>query len=229
MIADPPVLRIRRHFARPSVEIVEAFRGASTGHLVDAMGGAGALDFEVKPLAGARAEFCGTVLTCDAGPADNLALFGALAQARPGDVILASTRDHRGCAVLGDLLAGMAKNRGVAAIVTDGLARDLAGLEVVGLPIHCRGVSANSPSRCGPGTVGGPIVIAGVAVASGDIAVGDRDGVVVVPLRIAAEVVARLAGIRAAEAELEARVKAGLTCLDSVEALLASDRVAFVD
>jgi 4-hydroxy-4-methyl-2-oxoglutarate aldolase len=229
MIVDPPVLRIRRHFPRPSAQLVEAFRGASTGHLVDAMGGAGALDAEVKPLAGVEAEFCGTALTCDAGPADNLALFGALAQSRPGDVILAATRAHRGCAVLGDLLAGMAKNAGVAAIVTDGLARDLAGLESVGLPVQCKGVSANSPSRCGPGTVGEPIVIAGVLAAAGDIVVGDRDGVVIVPLAIAAEVAARLAGIRAAETQLEARVKGGLKGLDSVQALLASDRVVFVD
>lgn len=229
MITDPPVLRIRRHVPRPSAELVEAFRGASTGHLVDAMGGMGALHAEVKPLEGVKAEFCGVALTCDAGPADNLALFGALAHALPGDVILTSTRDHRGCAVLGDLLAGMAKNRGVAAIVTDGLARDLAGLEAVGLPIHCRGVSANSPSRCGPGTVGEPIVIAGVAAASGDIVVGDRDGVVVVPFTIAAEVAARLGSIRAAEAALEAKVRGGLTLLDSVQALLASDRVLFLD
>jgi len=229
VITDPPALRIRRHFVRPPAELVAAFLGASTGHLVDAMGGAGAMDAEVKPLERNRAEFCGVVLTCDAGPGDNLALFGALAQAEPGDVILAATRDHRGCAVLGDLLAGMAKNRGVAAIVTDGLARDVVGLEAVRLPIHCRGVSANSPSRCGPGTVGRSIVIAGVAAASGDIVVGDRDGVVVVPAGIAVEVASKLPAVRAEEAALEARVKGGLQMLDAVTAMLASDRVEYED
>lgn len=225
MITDPPVLRIRRHFSRPAAELVAAFVGASTGHVVDAMGGKGALEARVKPVHGVKPDFSGVALTCDAGPGDNLALFGALDCALPGDVIVAATGNHGDAAVLGDLLAGMAQNRGVAAIVTDGVVRDTAGLAAVGLPVHARGVSPNSPSRCGPGVVGLPIVIAGVAVAPGDIVVGDADGVVVVPGALAAEVAAKLFAIREAEAALEAKVKAGLRMLDGVAALLKSDRV----
>jgi 4-hydroxy-4-methyl-2-oxoglutarate aldolase len=229
VIVDPPVLRVRRHFDRPPAEHVAAFQGASTGHVVDASGGKGALDALVKPIAGVKPGFCGVAITCDPGPADNLAVFGALALARPGDVILVATGGHRGAAVLGDLLAGMARNCGVVAIVTDGMARDVAGLAAVGLPIFAAGVSPNSPSRCGPGVVGMPIVIGGVAVESGDIVVGDADGVVVVPRRRAAEIIARLGQVRAAEAALEAEVEAGLRMLDGVAALLASDRVEYLD
>ena len=75
----------------------------------------------------------------------------------------------------------VARNRGVAALVTDGLVRDLDDLETVGVPTFAMGVTPNSPQRRGPGSVGLPIVCGGVAVASGDIVVGDRDGVVVVP------------------------------------------------
>jgi len=41
MIKDPPLLTIKRRFARPPTTLVEAFRGVPTGHLVDAMGGRG--------------------------------------------------------------------------------------------------------------------------------------------------------------------------------------------
>ena len=75
----------------------------------------------------------------------------------------------------------VARNRGVAGFVTDGLVRDLDDLETVGLPIFAMGVTPNSPQRRGPGSVGLPIVCGGVSIATGDIVVGDRDGVVVVP------------------------------------------------
>ncbi len=228
MITDPPILRIRRNFERPSAGAVAALRGAATGHLVDAMGGGGALDWQIKPLADS-APFCGVAITCDAGPADNLAVFGALEAAKPGDVIIVATTGHRAAGVIGDLVAGMARNCGVVGFVTDGTVRDAAGLQAVGLPVYCAGVSPNSPVRNGPGTVGLPIVVGGVAVAPGDILVGDRDGVVVVPRQMAAAVAAQLAVIRAAEAALEAKVKAGLRLPDFAAALLQSSRVEEIE
>ena len=49
MIEDPPLLTVRRRFARPSAEQIAAFAGLQTGFVVDAMGGRGALDGRVKP------------------------------------------------------------------------------------------------------------------------------------------------------------------------------------
>jgi len=193
------------------------------------MGGKGALDAAIKPVAGRNLAFCGVALTCDAGPGDNLALFGALDCAEPGDVIVAATDSYRGAALLGDLMAGMARNAGVIAVVTDGLARDVAGLEAVGLPVFAAGVSPNSPSRCGPGVVGMPVVIGGLAVESGDIVVADADGVVVVPRRRVGETLDRLRRVRAAESMLEAKVNGGLRMLESVAELLASDRVETIE
>ncbi len=225
MITDPPILRIRRNFPRPPAAVVAALRGAATGHLVDAMGGSGALHWHIKPLDKASPAFCGVALTCDAGPADNLAVFGALHAARPGDVIIVATAGHLAAAVIGDLVAGMARNCGVAAIVTEGTVRDEAGIIAAGLPVYCAGISPNSPVRNGPGSVGLPIVVGGVAVEAGDILVGDRDGVVVVPHQMAAKVAARLAEVRVAEAALEAKVKAGLRLPEFVTSLLGSTKV----
>ncbi len=225
MIKDPPVLRIRRNFRRPTQKLLAAFAGVPTGYLVDAMGGTGCIDYRIKPLVETSTVMVGTAITCHAGPADNLALFGAIHAAREGDIMLAATDGFTATSVTGDLLLGMAHNRCVAGFVTDGLIRDIVGVLAVGMPDYCAGVTANSPARNGPGTVGLPVILGGVRVESGDIVVGDRDGVVVVPLAAAEAVLAKLEHVRAAEAGLEALVKAGLQVPDFIEAVMLSGRV----
>ena len=225
MIKDPPVLTIRRGFKRPSKKLLAGFAGVPTGYLVDAMGGTGCVDYRIKPLAQSTEVMVGTAVTCYAGPADNLAMFGAVHAAQKGDILVAATDSFTATAITGDLLLGMARNRGVAGFVTDGLVRDLVGILAVGIPVYCAGITANSPARNGPGTVGLPVVLGGVRVESGDIVVGDRDGVVVVPLGQAEVVLAALDQVRAAEAALEAKVKGGLETPDFIQKIIDSDRV----
>ena len=229
MIKDPPALKIRRRFARPAQRLLDAFAGVPTGYLVDAMGGYGCLDYRIKPIEVSKTIMLGTAVTCYAGPADNLALWGAVHAAGKGDILVAATDNCLTTSITGDLLLGMAKNRGIAGLVTDGLIRDLVGVLGVGLPVYCAGITANSPARNGPGTVGMPIVLGGVKVESGDIVVGDRDGVVIVPLAQADSVLAALDGVRKAEANLEAKVKAGLQIPEFVEAIMKSDRVVEIE
>jgi len=225
MIKDPPLLTIRRNFPRPGAELVKAFAGVPTGYIVDAMGGRGGLDYRIKPLAPQNTPLVGVAMTCHCGPADNLALFGALAMAEAGDILIAATDGFTATSVTGDLLLGMAKNRGLLGLVTDGLVRDLAGVLGVGLPVYCAGVTPNSPARNGPGTVGHPVTMGGMTIAPGDLVIGDNDGVVIIPLVQAETILGRLKDVKAAEAALEAKVKAGLEVPDFVQAILDSDRV----
>jgi 4-hydroxy-4-methyl-2-oxoglutarate aldolase len=228
MIEDPPLLTIRRDIVRPPAELVARCKDVPTGNLVDCMDGYGALDYRIKPIDPARAVFFGPAVTCATGPSDNLAIFGAVAQARTGDVIVVASDGFTGTASIGDNLAGMARNRGAVAIVTDGMVRDRAGLDRIGLPIAARGVTPNSCVRSGPGTVGLPIIIGGVAVESGDMVVGDRDGVVIVPRTRLDAVLTRLEAVRKAETVLEAKVAAGLTVPSWIEELLDSERIRWV-
>ncbi|MBZ9894302.1 MULTISPECIES: RraA family protein [unclassified Mesorhizobium] len=229
MIEDPPLLTIKRRFERPAADITSAFSGVPVSQVVDAMGGRGALHHAIKPLSPAAATLVGVAVTCQCGPSDNLALFGALDVAVSGDVIIAATDSFAGAAVTGDLVLGMARNKGVAGFVTDGLVRDVIGIEAVGLPVYCAGVIANSPARNGPGTVGFPVVLGGVTISPGDILIGDRDGVAVVPRLEARTVLARLAAIKAAEQDLDAKVRQGLEMPEFATVVLKSDRTRFVD
>jgi 4-hydroxy-4-methyl-2-oxoglutarate aldolase len=225
MIKEPPLVTMRRNFPRPAAAEIAAFAGVPTGHVVDALGGRGALDYTIKPLAPPSSVLVGVALTCRTGPADNLAIFAALDAAKPGDIIVAASDGTSTAAIAGDLLLGMARNRGVAGLVTDGLVRDLAGTLAVGVPVYCRGLTPNSGDRNGPGTVGLPIVLGGVQVEAGDVVVADADGVVFVPQARIAAVIRALDDVRAAEAALEAKVKAGLEIPDFIRAILDSDRV----
>ena len=208
MIEEVPLIQVAA-FARPDPALVAQLRGTPTGFVCDALGGTGALDHRLRPAVPEQLALCGVALTCHAGPADNLALIHALQSIAPGDVIVAAADGHTGCAVTGDLLLGMARNRGAAGFVTDGCVRDLAGIRQVGLPAWAMGVTPNSPHRNGPGTVGHPVTVAGVRVCPGDVVLADADGVVVVPRERLAEVVARLPAIREAEARADAAVRAG--------------------
>jgi 4-hydroxy-4-methyl-2-oxoglutarate aldolase len=225
MIENPPLLTIHRGWRRPDHALVARFRGAQTANLVDAMEGRGAVDWRIKPLDPTSAAFVGPALTAYAYPADIVAMFGAIAEAERGDVIMLACDGFTGTAVIGDQAAGMMRNKDVTAFVTDGLARDRAGIVATGLPVFCAGITPNSPATNGPGTVGGPIMLGGVHVCSGDVVVGDADSVVVVPADRLVEVLTALDHVRAAEAESERQVKAGLTLPENVRAMVAAARI----
>lgn len=222
MLDNPPILTIHRGFTRPDPALVERFRGAQTSHLADAMQGRGALDYTIKPLDSDNAAFVGSALTAFAYPADIAAMFGAVHEAQPGDVIVLANDAFTKTAVVGDLAAGMMKNKGVVAFVTDGLARDKAGIVATGLPLFCRGIQPNSPAMNGPGVVGAPVTLGDVHVNPGDIVVGDADGVVIVPRDRAEQVLERLAAIRAAEARAEAAVRDGATMSEGGRRMIAN-------
>lgn len=221
-------LTIRKDFPRPPAEVVAAFREIPTGWAVDAQNRRGALDYGIRPIFG-TARVAGPALTVESAARDNLAPYAALAYARPGDVLVIATGNYTGGSVAGDILAGMAKNAGIAAIVTDGLVRDIQGLREVGPPVFARGLSPNSPGKAGPGSVGLPISIGGEAIAAGDIVLADEDGVVVIPRGQAEAVLAAIEQIRAKEVRMDAAVRGGAAAPDWLEAVLASEEVRFVE
>jgi 4-hydroxy-4-methyl-2-oxoglutarate aldolase len=103
------------------------------------------------------------------------------------------------------------------------------GIIATGLPVFAAGVTPNSSARSGPGTVGFPVVLGQVAIAPGDVVVGDRDGAVVVPRASAGAVAGRLAAVRAAESAFSQDVAGGLRIPGFIDDLLASDQVRYAD
>lgn len=214
-MAPDSVLKARRNIPRAGAEDVAAFADKPVGNIVDALGRVGAMHHAIKPVT-SRQGFCGTALPINAGPRDNLAPWAALRLAQPGDVMMVATGGHLGASVCGDVLIGMARNAGVAAVVTDGAVRDQSGIEPVGIPVFAAGVSPNSPQKNGPGSVGLPVVLGGLQVAAGDIVRGDEDGVVVIPASRITGALEALKAVREKEMGMEAAVAAGQTAPDWV-------------
>jgi len=93
--------------------------------------------------------------------------------------------------VFGDILCARMQKRGVAALVTDGVVRDVAGVLETGLPVWCQGAAA-PPSVAALTFVNWQEAIGcgGVAVFPDDTIVVDSDGAVVIPAAFLDEVVA---------------------------------------
>jgi regulator of RNase E activity RraA len=112
--------------------------------------------------------------------------------------------------IFGDILCARMKIRGVAALVTDGVVRDVAGVLDTGLPVWCKGAAAR-PSVAGLTFVNWqePIGCGGVAVFPDDVMVVDEDGAVVIPRALLSDVVEQAVEQEKLEAWIMGEVQAG--------------------
>lgn len=148
----------------------------------------------VRPLArGQRvAGFAATVhaIQVDGPPENSDDWYAGEIQAvdsqQPGDVMVVST--CRG-SYWGELLATASRARGARGIVADAYTRDTEALIEMGYPTFVAGISAaDSLGRIDVDEVGGEIECGGVRVRQGDLVLADYDGIVVVPIELADEV-----------------------------------------
>lgn len=134
----------------------------------------------------------------------------AVTDVAPGQVLCVEARGDMRAGFMGDILAASLAVRGVGGVVTDGGLRDTAGIAATGLSAWCGGrAPAGSQAHLHVVDLNVPICCGGRPVFPGDVLLGDSEGVVVIPRRMAAEV----AEAGAEQADLEAfclaRIKAG--------------------
>ncbi len=113
----------------------------------------------------------------------------AIEQMPGGCVAVVDANGVRDAGFWGDILCARMAARGVAALVSDGVVRDLAGVLSTGLQVWASGAAA-PPSVSGLTFVDWqrPIGCGGVAVFPDDVIVADRDGAVVIPTALVEEV-----------------------------------------
>jgi regulator of RNase E activity RraA len=114
---------------------------------------------------------------------------GAIEAMPEGCICVADARGVTDAGIFGDILCARMKKRGVAALVTDGVVRDVAGVRGTGLPVWCQGAAA-PPSVAGLTFVNWnePIGCGGVAVFPDDWVVVDDDGAVLIPAALIEEI-----------------------------------------
>jgi regulator of RNase E activity RraA len=109
----------------------------------------------------------------------------------PGCVAVVGAMGVTDAGIFGDILCARMVKRGVAALVSDGVVRDISGVLGTGLPVWCQGTAAPA-SVAGLTFVGWqePIDCGGVAVFPNDVIVVDQDGAVLIPAALLDDVVA---------------------------------------
>jgi 4-hydroxy-4-methyl-2-oxoglutarate aldolase len=183
----------------PETKIIEELRKVSTGNIADAVdevtGRRGFMYHDVKPIFKAKivgpaaTALLRPVLKTDKTEYPNYAL-QILDEAPAGSVLVYVLEDGLETAGIGNLMSTAAKVRGLAGAVIDGGARDIEEIEAIGFPVYSRSVTpATSVGRYVSVAKQVPVTCAGVLVRPGDYIVGDRDGVVVVPVEKIPEVI----------------------------------------
>lgn len=158
----------------------ERLSGLAASAVVDSMDRLGSPDAGISP-AWAGARLAGPALTVLTAAGDNRIVHAALDVVQPGEVVVINGFGDTTRALIGDLIAERARSLGVAGFVIDGCVRDVDAIREIGLPVFARGVTPAGPYKNGPGVIGGPVAIGGVAVQTGDVVLADADGVVFIP------------------------------------------------
>jgi len=141
----------------------------------------------------------------------------AAVEAMPaGSIVVVDAMGATDAGIFGDILCARMHKRGVAALVTDGVIRDLDGVVDTPLPVWCKGTAA--PPAVSALTFAGwqdPVACGGVAVYPDDVIVLDNDGAVVIPQALVEEVVEVAIEQERLEAWIVEQVESGkaLPCL----------------
>ena len=181
--------------------IEERFLKLPTTAISDATGGHTNVAASIKPLAD-HFKIAGRALTVRLPDGENGAVLEAISKAQKGDILVIDAKGNTNRAVAGDFVMQLAQGVGVQGFVVDGVIRDLAAARDIDFPVFALGTTVAAGNKNGGGAVGVPVSVGGVVVETGDIIIGDIDGVIVVP-KADAETVA--AGAEAKVVKDEAR------------------------
>ncbi len=193
--------------------IAEKFVGFDPATLYESAGHQGMVNPAIRP-AWAGARLCGTALTVQCPPGDNLMLHHAVAAATPGVIIVATVGEYMLAGCWGEILTAAAQNKGVAGLAVDGAVRDIEAIAERQFPVFSRGLAIGSCTKERFGQLGKPIRFGGVPVRSGDIILGDADGIVIVDQDRADEVYQKASARRVREAEIIEQLSQGKTTIE---------------
>lgn len=214
----------------PAKELVERFSKLPAANVADCMSRTSALSPEIKLQSSPKNRMCGVALTVKARAGDNLMLHQALNMAQEGDVIVLSNEGDRSRAIMGEIMYKyLADFKKVAGIVIDGPIRDLDVIAHEKCPIYATGSTPGGPFKEGPGEVNVPISIGNIAVAPGDIVLGDRDGVIIIPKNDAAGLIDKAEANAAADSAKVQKASSGSADRSWVDRTLEAKDVEYID
>ncbi|WAJ45142.1 ribonuclease E activity regulator RraA [Mycobacterium sp. Aquia_216] len=151
----------------------------ATADLVDNIGpDVRSCDLQFRQFGG-RAEFAGPISTVRCFQ-DNALLKSVLSQTNVGGVLVIDGDGSLHTALVGDLIAELARSNGWAGLIINGAVRDAAALRGIDIGIKALGTNPRKSTKTGDGERDVEVSLGGVTFVPGEIAYSDDDGVVVV-------------------------------------------------
>ena len=179
---------IHHQITRPSPELLQQLEGIWTSTIADTMGRHGVMMPEIRPIF-EPIRMVGVAFTVLNYPNDNITTHKALTRLQPGDVLVIDEGRENNTGSFGHNMSLQARNRGIAGLVTNGCLRDIRLLRAEKFVAFCRGICPRSAQKHTPGSINVPVQVGGLVINPGDIVIGDDDGVAVIPLAVAEEVI----------------------------------------
>ena len=139
---------------------------------------------------------------------ENSPEYRAMSLCGPGDVLVVDSMRLPYATVLGDVKLLQLKHQGAGGFVTDGAIRDLDIVAEYGFAIFAQRRTPTAREYGEPYEADVAIQCAGVLVRPGDIIVGDNDGVMVIPAKLAVEVLEWAELHELAEEHVKQRIEA---------------------
>ena len=128
---------------------------------------------------GGRAEFAGPISTVRCFQ-DNALLKSVLSQPGAGGVLVIDGASSVHAALVGDLIAELARSNGWAGLVVNGAVRDAAALRGIDIGIKALGTNPRKSAKTGAGERDVEVSLGGVTFVPGEIVYSDDDGIIVV-------------------------------------------------
>lgn len=197
--------------------LIEAWAAVPVTIAADLFEGQTLVDPAIRPLRpfGSGPRLAGRAVTAWCEPGDYGPVHQAIDVGGPGDVIVVDAGGRPDRAMIGELLSGAARRKGIVGVVVDGPVRDIGTLASWSdFPVFARGNTPRGPASMEWGAVNRTVAFGGIEVSPGDIVLGDDDGLVVIPAGEAEKRLAKAQAMTAAETEWEGQLAQGRTTLD---------------
>lgn len=209
-------------FQRAPRELVDAFQKISTCNLSDALDKLGlpsGTNDGIHPVYPCP-RIAGTAVTMRIVPDSSRKTSGhmgadPLDEAQPGDVLVFDNGGRMDQNCWGEIVTYAALQKGVAGVIVDGTVRDVDATEKLSFPVYAKGiVNRTARNRNVQGDYNCTVSIGGLQVNPGEIVVADINGIVVIPVDRAREVLSVVQDMEQKEAAIIAKIKAGISFRD---------------